>query len=79
MTIQSPHYEHDCEKCVFLGRSSDGYTDLYFCNASDGPTVVARYGSLGHQYTSLLVEMVPARGVWLNEAKKAAQTHGLLP
>lgn len=78
MITESPHYVHDCAVCKFLGRSSDGYADLYFCDG-EGATVVARYGSLGHQYTSLLVEMVPARGVWLNEAKTAAKALKLLP
>lgn len=44
-------YEHDCEKCIFLGCWEE--YDLYFCSGvTRGSTVVARYGDDGHEYTS---------------------------
>lgn len=41
-----PHYEHDCEDCVFLGRSRETLMDLYFCEQPAGPfpTIIARWG-----------------------------------
>jgi len=72
----TPVYDHDCERCVFLGRSTDGYADLYHCTECHGPTVVARYGSLGHQYASGL--MFASINPWLGEAKKLAEGRKLV-
>lgn len=70
-------WEHDCDRCTFLARSEDGYADLYFClQQHDQPTVVARYGDLGHQYTSGL--RIASVSPWLSEAKKLAMARGLL-
>lgn len=74
---ERPKYEHDCTRCTFLGHSTDGYADLYHCaEPHTGPTVVARYGSLGHQYASGLV--FAGMNPWIGEAKKLAETRGLL-
>ena len=50
-TIPDPIYKHDCDVCIFLGSFQlyQGY-DLYLCKASK--TIVARWGSKGHQYDS---------------------------
>jgi hypothetical protein len=54
---REPQFTHDCTTCTFLGRYVDTTTDpeptpvdLYHC--TKGPTVIARYGSEGPQYTS---------------------------
>ena len=50
----TPTYLHDCPQCVFLGRHNG--QDLYFCDQTI-PTVVARFGDEGSEYTSSM-EMV---------------------
>lgn len=55
-----PQFIHDCDQCVFLGQYKhplkDGTlepVDLYFCPAAlGGPTVIARYGNEGPEYSS---------------------------
>ena len=49
--IPDPIYKHDCDVCIYLG-SYQLYLDydLYLCEASK--TVIARWGSEGHQYDS---------------------------
>jgi len=71
----TPRFEHDCDRCVFLG--IEGEHDLYFCVQGDGrPTVVARYGDNGPDYTSALelADLIPALGV----ARRLARERGLL-
>jgi hypothetical protein len=52
----TPTYRHDCKSCVFLGRHNG--QDLYFCEQGGSiPTVVARFGDEGSEYTSSM-EMV---------------------
>ena len=46
----TPAFEHDCDECVFLGRYEDH--DLYLCPQGGMPTVVARWGNDGPEYTS---------------------------
>lgn len=49
--MENPRYVHDCEQCKFLGLYEE--YDLYFCDQNKfGPTVVARYGDEGDEYTS---------------------------
>jgi hypothetical protein len=43
-------YEHDCPKCVFLGRW--GATDLYFCGEHRAPTVISRRSDEPSDYVS---------------------------
>ena len=47
-------YQHDCDKCVFLGEFNQ--YDLYCCpereSSACGPTMLARYGNEGFEYTS---------------------------
>jgi hypothetical protein len=50
-----PQYTHDCDKCIFLGihRNGDEISDLYYCKQNIGaPTVIARFGNYGADYTS---------------------------
>lgn len=48
---EKPKFKHDCQQCVSLGRYENH--DLYFCRKSAGlPTVIARYGNEGSEYTS---------------------------
>jgi hypothetical protein len=69
-----PRYQHDCDKCQFLGQ--DAKHDLYFCPQGGRPTVIARYGDEGHEYMSGLFS---AHIEPLDEAKKRAVANGLLP
>lgn len=47
-----PRYRHDCDRCEYLGQWLQ--YDLYVCGTSSlsGQSVVARYGSIGHEYAS---------------------------
>jgi hypothetical protein len=58
MHEEKPKFEHDCEKCVFLGRwytnETDDY-DFYWCDKLGLPnlaSVIARYGNEGREYLS---------------------------
>lgn len=53
-----PKFHHDCDGCIFLGRSEDGRWDLYHCPRCDEGSVVARYGNEGHEYSSCPVEII---------------------
>jgi hypothetical protein len=44
---EKPHFEHDCDHCVFLGHYENA--DLYIC---PGNTVLARFSSDGPDYES---------------------------
>lgn len=46
----NPRYQHDCKSCRYLGEYNE--YDLYYCANSIVPTVVARYGNHGADYTS---------------------------
>jgi hypothetical protein len=57
--ISTARYSHDCTQCQTLGRFEE--YDLYFCDQSGfGPTVVARWGNAGQEYTSGLHSQLPA-------------------
>jgi type VI secretion system protein ImpL len=77
METTSPMFEHDCDLCTFLGECR-GH-DLYFCDKcfTAGPTLIARYGSEGKQYTSGLE--LAAVDPLLAEARRRAIARGLLP
>lgn len=65
---------HECPSCIFLGQH--GSFDLYYCTQHGNPTVIARYGDTGPDYTSGLcfVGAVPA----LTEAYRRAVERGLI-
>lgn len=68
-------FTHDCTECNYLGRHLGN--DLYHClQGGNLPTVLARFGNEGPDYTSGLpaVPYVPA----LAEAKRRAIAAGLL-
>ena len=83
-------YEHDCDKCIYLGpyRGSceNGYNsiyDLYFADHGgfssvmySGVTVIARYGDGGPDYVSGLTLIDQHEG--LKEAKHRAELLGLI-
>lgn len=58
-----PQYEHDCDKCIFLGSylwernpfnhfTNDWY-DLYYCGYDlFGPTIISRFSNDGPDYNS---------------------------
>lgn len=47
--METPKHQHDCDKCLFLGRfTSDDNYDLYYClQGGSVPTIIARYGENG--------------------------------
>ena len=47
---REPKFEHDCGKCVFIGHIAG--RDIYTCPQSGIPTIVARVGDDGPDYTS---------------------------
>lgn len=50
-----PRFQHDCDRCVFLGAFSEENhnCDLYFCSQGGlGPTLLARYSDKGPDYVS---------------------------
>lgn len=50
MTVP-PRFTHDCKGCHYLGQ--DAEHDFYFCPSPMGmPTVIARYGNEGPEYSS---------------------------
>jgi hypothetical protein len=58
-TMTTARFCHDCTQCQPLGRFQE--YDLYFCNQGGfGPTVIARWGDAGHEYTSGLHSQSPA-------------------
>lgn len=64
--LQEPKYQHDCDKCSFLGNFRDEPVlqdyDLYACSRGPGLTYLARYGNEGHEYQSgaSFVGLIPA-------------------
>lgn len=77
---ETPQFEHDCYKCVFLGRytakGDDGFDraskeyDLYVCDTSTLPTVIARYGNDGPEYLSG-IPGVPSSPPLMEAARRA--------
>lgn len=68
--MHTPAYTHDCTHCLFLGRW-EGF-DLYFC--PNEPTVLARAGDEGPDYTSGLNATTPV----LMEAQERAVRLGFV-
>ena len=68
----STRFEHDCKRCAFLGQYEE--YDLYFCPQNGIPTVIARYGDEGSEYTSGLNSSTIA----LVEAQVRAEMAGML-
>lgn len=71
MSLLTPRYEHDCERCRFLGtvaapnRGADGVADLYVCvdvGQTMGPSVVVRYSDDGPDYSSIPRQFITATG-----------------
>lgn len=48
--MPKPAFTHDCDHCKFIGHLLDH--DIYVCPQSGYPTIVARFGSDGPEYTS---------------------------
>lgn len=55
----TPRHPHDCEGCIFLGRSGKwgfGEYDYYFCEQGYGPpTVIARWGPDGDYKSGIVL------------------------
>jgi NCAIR mutase (PurE)-related protein len=72
----SARYEHDCDRCTFLGEH--GAVDLYVCarnGAAD--TVIARRSDEGSDYSSGLVFAHTGAIPDLTEAKRRAEALGI--
>ena len=67
-------YTHDCDRCVSIGVF--GETDLYYCAQNGDPTVIARFGNDGPDYTSGMVFADRGHPL-LAEAKARAIAKGL--
>lgn len=84
-----PRHQHDCSKCIFLGRFEPGGSDhekydLYFCEKGPGPTVIARFGSEpSHNLSGLIVarsirKRDPDSRFPIVEALRRAESRGFL-
>lgn len=64
--IDEPLYNHDCEKCIFLGNMLDikqdatnnsqiniSFYDFYYHSSSDSVSLIARYGDNPQDYLSM--------------------------
>jgi hypothetical protein len=75
-----PKYQHDCDKCKFLGQAMDDkeFCDLYYCpQGGHIPTVIARYGNEPEDYRSGLPGV--DGDYFLKIAKEKAVFFGYLP
>jgi hypothetical protein len=48
-TLAQPQFKHDCEKCIYLGRTDKA--DFYFCRKHED--VIVRHSSEGPDYSSM--------------------------
>ncbi len=77
-TANAPVFTHDCDDCRYLGTlaTPEGRTDLYICVGGEevGPSVIARFGDEGPDYSSMPESMVDDRArVELQVAKALAR------
>lgn len=49
---QPARYVHDCDQCIYLGRSSNDIFDLYFHHANGELTIIARFSDRPADYKS---------------------------
>lgn len=58
--MEAPKFQHDCDRCVFLGRMQE--CDCYLCPdvrvRGLGPTILVRHSDDASDYGSLLVSLV---------------------
>jgi hypothetical protein len=63
----TPTFQHDCDACRFLGTVTGPNPyhaglpyvwDLYFCERSDGGSVIARHSDEGCEYLSTPVKLL---------------------
>lgn len=79
-----PHFEHDCDCCVFLGTHTFEYPhgevtcDLYFHKNEMETTVISRHGDDGPQYSSGLAFAFTGDSPDLTLAAARAFRDGLL-
>ncbi len=75
VALETPLYQHDCAACTFLGTYRAH--DLYFCSKQPtGPTVLARYGHDGREYSSGIA--FAAHDPIIGEALARARARGLV-
>lgn len=55
-----PRYEHDCDRCTFLGNGPSG-TDWYWCAGRDDGTMIERYSGDPPDYQSCRVDLLYER------------------
>jgi hypothetical protein len=62
---QPPRYEHDCDKCVWLGCSD--LADHWFCPSGGfghQGSIIARFSSAGSDYTSMPIGLSTLEQEW---------------
>lgn len=71
-----PMFSHECAECNFLGQGEvDGTPfDFYFCTVGERPTVIARCGDRGGEYSSGMNVPMPE----LERARELAFEQGYL-
>lgn len=73
-----PYFQHDCSCCHFLGSAEhDGSPMDLYVHRTGIPTVIARFGSAGANYTSGLMASY-GHSKPLTDARRLAQEKGLL-
>jgi len=83
--MPNPNYVHDCSRCIFLGsftymaryhkdRKSQT-ADLYYCpNKIDG-SCIARFSSIGSDYSSFSSSIVKSNmSTWMSWADEEAES-----
>jgi len=71
LPLKGPVFEHDCDKCVFLGHYEKH--DLYYCGENIG-TVIARWSSNGPDYASgVPLGIIPLRDEGMYSSELAAK------
>lgn len=48
----TPKYKHECDQCIFLGRSLDGNKDLYYHSENGNQLFLARFDNETDGYKS---------------------------
>ncbi len=66
-----PKYEHDCERCVFLGNYQN--SDLYFCPQGSLPTVIARWADAKEDPSAYVSGLAFAKSTDMKKAISVTQ------
>lgn len=55
-----PFYQHDCDKCVYLGSATINTVnvDFYVCDSGLWPTIITRHSDEGSDYESMPAHLI---------------------